>query len=86
MDMEHKIPKKVVLATHGDGEPPKTLYDGYMENIKYNYDNLDKSPFNLIIGDTLDHLEYFRDYRLSQKGEHLCDKMEILCCFVWNLC
>ena len=26
MDMEHETPTKlVVLATHGDGEPPKTL-------------------------------------------------------------
>ena len=32
--MEHKIPKKLgVLATHGDGEPPKTLDVGYVKNI-----------------------------------------------------
>ena len=35
MDMEHKTPKNlVVLATHGDGEPPKTLDACYVENIK----------------------------------------------------
>ena len=32
MDMEHEIPKKLgVLATHGDGEPPKTLDAGYVK-------------------------------------------------------
>ena len=72
MDMEHEIPKKkVVLATHGDGEPPKTLDVGYVKHIKYYFDNPEKSPFNLIMGDTLDHWEYFRDYRLSQKRETL---------------
>ena len=31
MDMEHETPKQlVVLATHGDGEPPKTLDAGYV--------------------------------------------------------
>ena len=33
MDMEHEIPKKVVLVTHGDGEPPKTLDGHYVKNI-----------------------------------------------------
>ena len=34
MDMEHEIPKKLgVLATHGDGEPPKTLDAGYVKNL-----------------------------------------------------
>ena len=34
MDMEHEIPKKLgVLATHGDGEPPKTLDAHYVEKI-----------------------------------------------------
>ena len=32
MDMEHKITKKIVVfATHGDGEPPKTLDAHYVE-------------------------------------------------------
>ena len=36
MDMEHEIPKKLgVLATHGDGEPPKTLDAHYVKNIMY---------------------------------------------------
>ena len=42
------------LAAHGDGEPPKTLDVGYVENIKHYFDNPNKSPFNLIMGDTLD--------------------------------
>ena len=87
MDMEHKIPKKlVVLATHGDGEPPKTLDAGYVENIKYYFDNPDKSPFNLIMGYTLDQREYFRDYRLSQKGKLLWDQIKMLRWYAWNLC
>ena len=32
MDMEHEIPKKLgVDATHGDGEPPKTLDARYVK-------------------------------------------------------
>ena len=32
MDMEHEIPKKLgLLATHGDGEPPKTLDAHYVK-------------------------------------------------------
>ena len=87
MDMEHEIPKKiVVLATHGDGELPKTLDARYVENIKYYFDNPDKSPFNLIVGDTLDHREYFRDYCLSQKGKHLWDQIKMLRWYAWNSC
>ena len=34
MDMEHEIPKKLgVLATHGDGEPPKFLDAHYVKDI-----------------------------------------------------
>ena len=87
MDMEHEIPKKlVVLATHGDGEPPKTLDAHYVENIKYYFDNPDKSPFNLIMGYTLDQWEYFRDYRLSQKGKLLWDQIDYLHWYARNLC
>ena len=47
------MPKKlVVVAAHGDGEPPKTLDAGYVEKIKHYFGNLDKSPFNMIMGDT----------------------------------
>ena len=60
--------KLVVLATHGDGEPPKTLNARYMKNIKHYFDNPEKTPFNLIMGDMLDQREYYRDYRLTQKG------------------
>ena len=32
MDIEHEIAKKLgLLATHGDGEPPKTLDAGYVK-------------------------------------------------------
>ena len=87
MDLEHEIPKKlVVLATHGDGEPPKTLDAGYVKNIKHYFDNPDKSLFNLIMGYTLDQREYFRDYRLSQKGKLLWDQISMLKWYAWNLC
>ena len=40
MDMEHETPKTlVVLATHGDGEPPKTLDARYVKNIMHYFDN-----------------------------------------------
>ena len=40
MDMEHETPKKLdVLATHGDGEPPKTLDARYVKNIMHYFDN-----------------------------------------------
>ena len=54
MDMEHKIPTKLgLLATHGDGEPPKTLDARYVNNIMPNFDNPEKTPFNYIMGLTL---------------------------------
>ena len=44
MDMEHEIPKKlVVLTTHGDGEPPKTLDARYVKNIMHYFDNPEKT-------------------------------------------
>ena len=68
MDMEHKIQKKLgVLATHGDGEPPKTLDARYVKNIVHYFDNPEKTPFNYIMGVTLDQREYFRDYRLKKR-------------------
>ena len=78
--------KIVVLATQGDGEPPKTLDAGYVENINYYFDNPDKSPFNLIMGYTLDQWEYFRDYRLSQKGKLLWYQIYYLHWYAQNLC
>ena len=68
MDMLHEIPKKLgVLATHGDGEPPKTLDPRYVIDIMYYFDNPEKTPFNFVMGVTLDQREYFRDYRLTKK-------------------
>ena len=47
MDMEHEIPKTiVVLSTHGDGEPPKSLDACYVKNIKHYFDNPEKTTFN----------------------------------------
>ena len=40
MDMEHEIPKNLgLLATHGDGEPPKTHYACYVKNIMHYFNN-----------------------------------------------
>ena len=69
--MEHEIQKKLgSLATHGDGEPPKTLDDHYVKNIMYHFDNPEKTSFNYVMGYMLDQREYFRDYRLIQKGNY----------------
>ena len=69
--MEHEIPKKLdVLATHVDGVTPKTPDSHYARDIMYYFDNPEKTPFNFIMGDTLDQREYFRDYRLTQKGNY----------------
>ena len=44
MDMEHEIPKQlVVLGTHGDGEPPKTLDARYVRDIMYYFNNAEKT-------------------------------------------
>ena len=52
MDMEHEIPKKLgVLATHGDGEPPKTLDVGYVKNIMYTLIILRK-PHSIMLWET----------------------------------
>ena len=55
MDMEYEIPKKLgVLATHGDGEPPKTLDARHVKEILYYFNNPKKTPSNLIMGVALD--------------------------------
>ena len=87
MDMEHEIPKKLgVLATHGDGEPPKTLDAGYVKNMYYFINPEKTPPFNLVMGVTLDQREYFRDYRLTQKGKLLWDQIHILNWYARQLC
>ena len=79
MDMEHEIPKKLgVLATHGDGEPPKTLDACYVKEIMYYFDNPEKTTFNFVMGDMLDQREYFRDYRLIKKGNYY--RIKFICC------
>ena len=42
------------------------------------FDNPEKTPFNLIMGVTLDQRGYFRDYRLTQKGKLLWDPIDML--------
>ena len=87
MDMEHEIPKKLgVLATHGDGEPPKTLDARYVKDIMHYFDNAEKTPFNYIMGVTLDQREYFRDYRLTQKGKLLWDQIHMFHWYARELC
>ena len=87
MDMERKIPKKLgVLATHRDGVTPKTLDSHYVKDIMYYFDNPEKTPFNFIMGDTLDQREYFRDYRSTQKGKLLWDQFIMLRWYARDLC
>ena len=69
--MEHEIQKKLgVLATHRDGVTPKTLDSHYVKDIMYYFDNPEKTPFNFIMGVTLDQREYFKNYHLTQKGNY----------------
>ena len=87
MDMEHEIPKNLgVLSAHGDGDPPKTLDAGYVKDIMYYFNNPEKTQFNYVMGVTLDQREYFRDYRLTQKGKLLWDQIHILRYYAWQLC
>ena len=87
MDIEHEIPTKLgVLATHGDGEPPKTLDAHYVKDIMHYIYNPEKTQFNYIMGDTLDQREYFRDYLLTQKGKLLWDQIHMLHWYARQLC
>ena len=44
---EHETLKKLVVpATHGDGEPTKTLNACYVIDIMHYFDNPEKTPFN----------------------------------------
>ena len=87
MDMEHETRKKlVVLSTHGDGEPPKTLNARYVKDIMHYFDNPEKTPFNYIMGVTLDQREQFRDYHLTQKGKLLWDQIYMLHWYAQDLC
>ena len=52
----------------------------------YYFDNPEKTPFNYVMGDTLDQREYFRDYRLTQKGKLLWDQIHMLKWYAWELC
>ena len=87
MDMEHEILNKIrCAATHGDGEPPKTLDARYVKDIMYYSDNPEKTPFNYVMGYTLDQREYFSDYRLTQKGKLLWDQINMLRWYARDLC
>src|SRR4051812_28799803 len=52
----------------------------------YHFDNPEKTPFNYVMGVTLDQCEYFRDYRLTQKGKLLWDQIHILKWYGRQLC
>jgi hypothetical protein len=57
-----------------------------VKDIMHYFDNPEKTPFNLIMGDTLDQREYFRDYCLTQKGKLLWDQIYMLHWYAWDLC
>ena len=73
MDMKHETPKKlVVLATHGDEEPPKTLDEtGYCGTLNITLIILINPNFNMVMGYTLDQHEYFSGLSLVSKRETL---------------
>ena len=76
------IKKLVVLAAHGDGEPPKTLDARYVKDIMHDFDNPEKPPFNYIMGVTLDQREYFRGLPLDTKRETIMGSnsyIELVC-------
>ena len=52
----------------------------------YYFDNPEKTPFNYVMGVTLDQHEYFRDYRLTQKGKLLWDQIYMLKWYARQLC
>ena len=52
----------------------------------YYFDNPEKTPFNYVMGDTLDQHQYFRDYRLTQKGKLLWDQIHMLRWYARQLC
>ena len=81
MDMEHEIPKKL-----GDEQPPKALDARYVKDIMHYLHNPEKTPFNYIMGVTLDQREYFRDYRLTHKGKLLWDQIHMLHWYARELC
>ena len=70
-----------VDATHGDGEPPKTLDAHYVKEIMYYFNNPEKTPFNFVMGDMLDQCEY-----LTQKGKQLWDLISMLRWYARQLC
>ena len=85
--MEYGIPKNLgVLAAHGDEERPKTLDAHYVTDIMYYFNNPEKTPFTYVMGVTLDQREYFRDYRLTQKGKLLWDQISMLRWYARKLC
>ena len=79
--MEHEIPKKIRCNCYSwRWEPPKTLDAHYVKDIMYYFNSPEKTPFNYVMGVTLDQHEYFRDYRLTQKGKLLWDQINMLRC------
>ena len=52
----------------------------------YYFNNPEKSTFNYVMGVTLDPLEYFRDYHLTQKGKLLWDQIYMLKWYAQDLC
>ena len=64
----------VVLKTLRNTFPTNACF---VIEIMYYFDNPEKNSFNLVMGVTLDQREYFRDYRLTQKGKLLWDQISM---------
>ena len=66
MDMEHEIPKKIgLLASHGDGEPPKTLDACY---VRHRISQKGKLLLDQI-------------HRLQCYAWNLCEIYDVTCCY-----
>ena len=51
----------------------------------YYFNNLEKTPFNYVMGVMLDQCEYYRDYCSTHKGKLLWDQIHMLHWYAWNL-
>ena len=57
-----------------------------VKDIMHYFDNPEKTPFNYIMGVTLDQREYSRDYHLTHKGKLLWDQISMLHWYARDLC
>ena len=89
MDMEHEIPKKIVVPTTPMVEEPlktyhtpEAFYLVYLRSLCARAE----TPTSLVEGKSLDEQACYVRHHLSQKGKLLLDQIHRLQCYAWNLC